>query len=100
MIGALKRIARVNWLYDHGNRTILFTGRGSATGLDWQEITRRLAGWRVRYHELRFGKRSADFYVDDTMLRLAEFDALARLPSGPLLLSWQGRLRSHAQFDQ
>ncbi len=72
-----ERIALVNRLHDHGNRIILFTGRGSSIGLDWQETTRRqLAAWGVRYHELRFGKPAADFYVDDRMLSMAELDAL------------------------
>ncbi len=72
------RIACVNRLYDRGNRIVLFTARGSLTGRDWQETTRRqLAEWGVRHHELRFGKPAADFYVDDRMLSLAELAALA-----------------------
>ena len=72
-----ERIALVNRLHDHGNRIVLFTGRGSSTGVDWRAITRRqLAAWGVRYHELRFGKPAADFYVDDRTLGMAELDAL------------------------
>jgi dTDP-glucose 4,6-dehydratase len=56
----------VNQLYEAGHEVVLFTARGSATGLNWQETTeRQLRSWGVRYHRLLFGKPSADFYVDD-----------------------------------
>ena len=72
-----ERIALINRLHDHGNRIILLTGRGSSTGRDWRDTThRQLAAWGVRYHELRFGKPAADFYVDDKMLSLTQLDAL------------------------
>ena len=31
--------------------------------------------WGVRYHELRFGKPAADYYVDDRMISLATLHA-------------------------
>lgn len=59
-------IDAVNALYDNGQRIVLFTARGSATGLDWTAVTeRQLADWGVRHHELRFGKPAADYYIDD-----------------------------------
>jgi hypothetical protein len=59
-------IARVNALADAGNRIVISTARGSATGIDWSERTRaQLERWGVRYDELVFGKPSADVYVDD-----------------------------------
>jgi len=62
-------IAQVNLLYDAGHNIILYTARGSATGIDWTTTTRRqLSEWGVKYHELRFGKPAADFYVDDRAL--------------------------------
>jgi len=72
-----KRIDIINRLHDRGNRIVLLTGRGSGTGIDWRETTRRqLGAWGLRYDELQFGKPPADFYIDDRMLSLAEFDAL------------------------
>jgi ribonucleotide monophosphatase NagD (HAD superfamily) len=63
----------VNRLYEAGHRIILFTARGSATGIDWAQVTRsQLEDFGVRYHELRFGKPAADFYIDDRMLTLDE----------------------------
>ena len=32
----------------------------------------QMADWGVNYHELRFGKPAADYYVDDRLLSLAE----------------------------
>ena len=65
-------IRRINALHLAGHRIILFTARGSKTGLDWEGLTRQqLAAWGVQYHELHFGKPAADYYVDDRMLPVA-----------------------------
>jgi CMP-N-acetylneuraminic acid synthetase len=78
-------IQRINRLYDHDNRIVLFTARGSLTGKDWQGGTReQLARWGVKYHELRFGKPAADYYVDDQTLSLAEFAGWVPLPPSPV----------------
>lgn len=67
----------VNRLYDYGNKIILFTARGSETGIDWSAATRaQMERWDVKYHELKFGKPAATFYVDDKNLSL---DQLHRL---------------------
>lgn len=59
-------IARVNRLAGQGHRIVVFTARGSATGIDWSEMTRdQLGRWGLRYDELHFGKPSADVFVDD-----------------------------------
>ena len=51
---------------------VLYTARGSQTGIDWQSLTRQqLDGWGVRYHEVRFGKPAADYYIDDRMMSFA-----------------------------
>ena len=59
-------IARANALYDAGHKIILQTARGSTTGIDWRELTEnQLREWGVKYHELLFGKPTADVYIDD-----------------------------------
>lgn len=59
-------IARVNALARAGNRIIIFTARGSSTGVDWEPTTRdQLERWSVKYDELRLGKPTADVFVDD-----------------------------------
>lgn len=70
-------ISYINRLYDAGHRITLFTARGSTTGRDWHTLTRQqLTAWGVRYHELRFGKPAADYYIDDRMLSPGELASL------------------------
>ena len=62
-------IEQVNRIYDEGHRIILYTARGSTTGIDWRQLTLdQLREWGVRYHELYMGKPTADIYIDDKAL--------------------------------
>lgn len=73
----LTRIALVNKLYNEGNRIILFTARGSTTGIDWQELTLfQVTSWGIKFHELKLGKPSADVYIDDKGCNDCDFFAL------------------------
>lgn len=66
-----KTIDIINRLYGYGNKIILLTARGYQTGIDWSEVTRKqLQDWKVCYHELKFGKPAADFYIDDKNMDL------------------------------
>lgn len=70
-------IRRINRLHAAGNRIVLFTARGSMTGIDWTAVTQRqMREWGVAHHDLRFGKPAADYYIDDRMLSLAALAAL------------------------
>ncbi len=67
-------IERVNALYDAGHRIILCTARGSKTGIDWRKVTeQQMQRWGVRYHELWFGKPTADVYVDDKAVNIKDW---------------------------
>lgn len=71
----LERIKKVNELYDAGHTIKLYTARGSKTGVDWRKITEyQLSSWGLKYHELKFGKPFADFYIDDKGIRDSDFD--------------------------
>ena len=64
----LDRIEKINILYDNGHYVVYFTARGTETGIDWREVTEnQFKEWNVKYHELIFGKPSADYYIDDRM---------------------------------
>lgn len=64
-----KMIKIINKLYEAGNYIVLFTARGYVTKRDWREVTTmQMKEWRLKYHELLFGKPNADFYVDDKAL--------------------------------
>lgn len=71
-------IEAINRLHERGQRIILLTARGAATGLDWRDETeRQLAAWGVRYDELHFGKPAADYYVDDKMIPVHQLIQIA-----------------------
>ena len=61
----------VNQLYTMGKTIILFTARGSETGIDWKAVTlKQMAEWNVKYSELIMGKPNADAYIDDKAVTL------------------------------
>jgi len=61
-----KRIAYINYLYDQGNIIKIFTARGSGTGIDWKEKTKKqLNDWNLSFHELILGKPEGDIFIDD-----------------------------------
>ena len=77
-------IARVNALYELGHRVILFTARGTTTGINWRELTeQQMRAWGVQYHQLFFGKPEADIYVDDRAMGPVTWGEIG-LPAGPL----------------
>ena len=62
----VERINFVNKLYEEGNYIKFFTARGSSTGIDWRDLTKKqLSKWGVLYHELILGKPEGDLYIDD-----------------------------------
>ncbi len=67
-------IEKINHLYDKGHKIIFYTGRGSTTGIDWYDLTKKqLKDWQAKYHELIMGKPYADFYIDDKGVQSKEF---------------------------
>ena len=68
------RIRKVNKLYTDGHKIIIFTARGSKSGVDFSALTnRQLNEWGLKYHELLLGKPFADFYVDDKAINSESF---------------------------
>lgn len=64
-------IALVNRMYDAGHEILLYTARGTMTGIDWAERTeKQMADWGVKHHCLQFGKPAADIYIDDRFFSL------------------------------
>jgi mannose-6-phosphate isomerase-like protein (cupin superfamily) len=61
-----ERISKVNKLYEEGNQITYWTARGSRTGNNYEELTKRqLSEWGCKYHHLLFGKPPYDLYIDD-----------------------------------
>lgn len=66
-------VQAIQTLYRLGCFIILFTARGTMTGINWQDVTRQqMKEWDVPYHELLFGKPAADYYIDDKLIALEE----------------------------
>jgi len=73
----LENIRVLNELFDQGNRIVLFTARGTTTGINWRALTeRQMNSWGVRYHELLFGKPFAHVYIDDKGLNVVDLELL------------------------
>lgn len=63
----------INSLYENGHYIIVFTARGYITKIDWNDITRsQLQHAGLKYHELKFGKPAADYYIDDKFIDLKD----------------------------
>ena len=69
----IKTIKIINKLYDK-NRIIIFTSRymgrnneniKKAKAQGYKKTFKQLKGWGLKFHELRFGKPSYDFFLDD-----------------------------------
>lgn len=61
-----KAIYKVNLLYEEGNTIVMWTARGTVSGIDWEPLTRRqLREWGVNFHELKMGKPAYDLFIDD-----------------------------------
>jgi hypothetical protein len=70
------RIEKVNELFDNGDHILIYTARGTVTGIDWRPLTEeQLARWGLRYHELRLGKPFAHIYIDDRGMSDKDFFA-------------------------
>lgn len=62
----VKRIDKINKLYDQGHTIIYWTARGTVTGIDWRELTEyQLKTWAAKHHDLKLGKPHYDLFIDD-----------------------------------
>lgn len=61
-------------MFEDGWTIIIFTARGTLSGLDHRDLTKRqLSKWGVKHHQLILGKPAADLYVDDKGVSDASF---------------------------
>ena len=67
----------INELYEQGHTIVLFTARGTESGIDWKVLTwDQMRVWGVKYHELLFGKPAADYYIDDKLISVKKLKEL------------------------
>jgi len=69
----IENINKINDLYDKGNRIVYWTARGSRSGIDWYDLTKKqLVEWGAKHHDLRLDKPYYDMFIDDKNLRIEE----------------------------
>ena len=71
---SLENINKINILYEEGNKITYWTARGTMTGIDWYEITKKqLNEWGCKYHNLITGQKPAyDLLICDKTKRIEE----------------------------
>ena len=73
-------IEMFNNLYEQGHEIVYYTARGTETGEDWTWLTtKQLVEWGVKCDDLKFGKPSADMYVDDKAMNINDILSKAML---------------------
>ena len=69
------RIKKINNLYEKGNEVHYWTARGSVSGVDHFELTKKqLTEWGCKYTSLRVGdKPHYDVWIDDKAIWSEDF---------------------------
>tara|TARA_A100001011_G_C13882671_1_gene663646 strand:- start:52 stop:402 length:351 start_codon:yes stop_codon:yes gene_type:complete len=69
-----ENINKINKLYEEGHIITYWTARGTLTGADWRETTEsQFKMWKVKYHNLIFGKPAYDIFIDDKNINSRNF---------------------------
>ena len=70
----LENIKKINTLYEEGHTITYYTARGSVTGKDWYDLTKKqLNDWKCKYHNLSVGEKPAyDLLICDKTKRIEE----------------------------
>jgi len=66
---------KINSLFDEGHKIYFMTARGSVSGKDWTEFTRRqLDDWGFKYHKLITNQKPhAHYFIDDKGYNAADW---------------------------
>ena len=69
-----ERIEFMNTLYDEGHEIHYWTARGSSSGIDWEEFTKKqLEEWGVKATSVSCGKPLYDVWIDDKAISDGEY---------------------------
>ena len=70
----LDNIKKICILYEQGHTITYWTARGSVTGIDWYDITKKqLDNWGCKYHHLSVGEKPPyDLLICDKTKRIEE----------------------------
>ena len=81
------RINKINKLYDDGHEICYWTARGTVSGIDWHELTKKqLYDAGAKYHKLIMGKPEYDIFIDDKNINALVLDDEDPLESTLLVL--------------
>lgn len=70
----IKNIRKANKLFKEGHTIVYWTARGSLSGKDWKDLTKKqLREWGVLYHELKMNKPYYDLFIDDKNLNTKDW---------------------------
>jgi hypothetical protein len=68
-----EQIKKINTLYNEGHTIIYHSARGTATKINWTDLTlSQLKKWDCLYHKLELGKPQYDIWIDDKSKRIEE----------------------------
>ena len=71
----IENIAKANKFYDEGNTVVYWTARGSGTGIDWYDVTKKqLIQWGAKHHDLKLGKPVYDLFIDDKAINSEDWE--------------------------
>ena len=69
------RINYFNWLYNQGHEIHYWTGRGSLSNINYDQLTKdQLNDWKVLYDSLNIGKPHYDIWFDDKAINVKDID--------------------------
>lgn len=70
----VENINKINKMYDDGNQIVYWTARGTVTGIDWTDLTKKqLTKWGAKHHDVKLGKPHFDLYICDKSINADAF---------------------------
>jgi len=69
-----EQISKINKLYDEGHEIVYWTARGTTTGIDWTDLTKKqLKEWKCEYTRIETQKKPHyNLFIDDKTKRIEE----------------------------
>ena len=70
-----KNIDKVKLLIEQGHEVSFWTARGTVSGIDWGELTKKqLTSWGLGDVPIIFGKPNFDLFIDDKVMNVENWE--------------------------
>lgn len=80
-IPIIENIETINRYFDEGHEITYWTARGTMTGIDWYDVTKKqLLKWGAKHHYLVLGKPAYDLYIDDKSINTINWEKQKECP--------------------